>query len=310
MKNKSLLWLVLLYGCVFAGPVEGAQQPSPQVVVSIKPIHALVAALMQGVGEPQLLIRGGSPHGYVLRPSEARALSRADLIIWIGHSLESFLKKPLTTLGQNARQLELVEVLRPQLLTVREQGSWDRHKDDGHKQKHAGNGELNPHLWLDPLLAKQVVAQVAVALVEIDPAHQPQYQKNARQLGARLDSLHARLKAQLAAVKDVPYVVFHDAYQYFEAAYELNAVGSISIDPERQPGAKRILEMRRKITSLKARCVFSEPQFEPRLLATLIEGSDARTGILDPLGAELTAGPESYFLLMNRLAENLLSCLE
>ena len=310
MKNIPLLWLTILCCWVFSSPVWSAQQTSPQVVVSIKPIHSLVSAVMQGVGVPQLLIKGGSPHGYVLRPSEARALARADLIIWIGHQLESFLEKPLMTLGQNARQLQLIEVLRPQLLPVREQGSWDRHKDDDHEQKHAKGGEVNPHLWLNPLLAKQVVAQAAVALAEIDPAHQQQYQENAKQLGVRLDRLHVRLKAQLAPVKDVPYVVFHDAYQYFETAYGLNAIGSISIDPERQPGVKRIREIRRKITSLNARCVFSEPQFKPRLLATLIEGTGAGTGILDPLGADLAAGPESYFLLMNRLVEDLLRGLE
>lgn len=310
MKIISLLWLTILCSFSLVSPGWSAQKTFPQVVVSIKPIHSLVSAVMQEVAEPQLLVKGGSPHGYVLRPSEARALARADLIIWVGHQLESFLEKPLATLGQNARQLELVEVLRSQLLHVREQGSWDRHKHDDNRQKHTEEGEVNSHLWLDPLLAKQIAAQVAVALAEIDPAHQQQYQENLRQLGARLDSLHVRLQAQLAQVRDVPYVVFHDAYQYFETAYGLNAVGSISIDPERQPGARRILEMRRKISSLNARCVFSEPQFEPRLLATLIEGTATRTGILDPLGADLPVGAESYFLLMNRLAENLLSGLQ
>jgi zinc transport system substrate-binding protein len=169
---------------------------------------------------------------------------------------------------------------------------------------------MNPHLWLNPLLAKQVVTQTAAALSEIDPAHQQQYQQNAEQLQARLDALHLRLEAKLAPVKTIPYVVFHDAYQYFENAYGLNAVGSITVDPERQPGAKRILEMREKIQSLNARCVFSEPQFEPRLLATLIEGTGARTGTLDPLGSELPAGPESYFLLLNNLADDLLRGLQ
>jgi len=146
-------------------------------------------------------------------------------------------------------------------------------------------------------------------LGEIDPAHREHYQNNAERLKRRLDELHRQLKPRLAPVSKIPYVVFHDAYQYFEAAYGLNAVGSITVDPERQSGARRIGEMREKIKELRARCVFSEPQFMPRLVATIIEGTGARTGVLDPLGAELPAGPESYFRLLKALADNLLEGL-
>ena len=309
MKKCFSLTLVAFCLSLLGHPAWSVQQIQPQVVVSIKPIHALVSAVMKGVAEPQLLIKGGgSPHGYALRPSEARALSRADLIVWVGPQLESFLEKPLATLGQNARQLELTREMRSQLLSVREQGNWESHAHDEELQ-HGEDDEINPHLWLDPRLAKQVVAHTADALANIDPTHQQLYQTNASAVMERLDTLHRQLQAKLAAVKTVPYVVFHDAYQYFEVAYGLNAVGSITVNPERQSGAKRISEMREKIKRLQARCVFSEPQFEPRLLATLIEGSDTRTGVLDPLGAELTAGAESYFLLMNNLADNLLSGL-
>jgi zinc transport system substrate-binding protein len=284
-----------------------AEPQGPKVVVSIKPLHSLVAGVMAGVGEPQLLIKGGgSPHGYSLRPSEARQLADAQLVVWVGHRLESFLEKPLSTLGTNARQLELAEALESDLLPSREGGGWDVHEKNHDHDEH---GEYDQHLWLDPLLAKQIVEKTAAALAEIDPVHQQQYQKNAAQLKARLDSLHAQLKTKLAPVKTVPYVVFHDAYQYFEGAYGLNAVGSITLDPERKPGARRIREIREKIKGLNARCVFSEPQFEPRLVATVIEGSGARTGVLDPIGAELPAGPETYFLLLNALTDNLVAGL-
>lgn len=309
MKTRVLVFILLACSTMLAAPVWSAQQSAPQVVVSIKPIHSLVAGVMQGVAQPQLLIKGGgSPHGYVLRPSEARALSQADLIIWVGHSLESFLQKPLSTLGQKARKLELVDAFEPQLLSLREGGHWETHQSHpepaGHVE-HVERGELNPHLWLDPLLAKQIVATIATTLTELDPDHQQQYQRNAAQLQLRLDRLHTQLQNKLAAVKRTPYIVFHDAYQYFETAYQLNAIGSITVDPERKPGAKRIRQMREKIKQLQARCVFSEPQFKPRLLATIIEGSGAKTGILDPLGAELTPGLESYFQLLNDLADNL-----
>jgi zinc transport system substrate-binding protein len=284
-----------------------AEPQGPKVVVSIKPLHSLVAGVMAGVGEPQLLIKGGgSPHGYSLRPSEARQLADAQLVVWVGHQLESFLEKPLSTLGLHARQLELAEALESDLLPPRKGGGWDAHEKNHDHDEH---GDHDQHLWLDPRLAKQIVEKTAAALAEIDPVHQQQYQKNATQLKVRLEGLHAQLKTKLAPVKNIPYVVFHDAYQYFEGTYGLNAVGSIAIDPERKPGARRIREIREKIKGLNARCVFSEPQFEPRLVATVIEGSGARTGVLDPLGAELPAGPETYFLLLNALADNLVAGL-
>lgn len=307
---KSFLLITFIVGLLSAPLTTSAQSSAPQVVVSIKPIHALTAAIMQGVAEPKLLISGGgSPHGYVLRPSEARALAKADLIIWVGHQLESFLEKPLTTLGHQARQLELLEALQPHLLKSRTGGQWEEQaphaSPTGEDEHHAGQ-TLNPHLWLDPLLAKQIVATLTDSLVATDPAHRAQYRRNAARLQERLDALHAQLSSKLAAVKDIPYIVFHDAYQYFESAYGLRSIGSISIDPERKPGAKRIRQMREKIVQLNARCVFSEPQFEPRLLATIIEGTGARTATLDPLGATLAPGPESYFQLLNNLADDLL----
>lgn len=291
--------------------VWAAAPQGPRVVVSIKPLHSLVAGVMQGVGEPQLLLQGGSsPHGYVLRPSEARLLNEAQLVVWVGPQLEGFLQKPLATLGGKARQLQLAAELQSQLLPARSGGNWeaDNH-GHGHGHGHGSPGGRDQHLWLDPLLAKGIVEQTAAALTALDPTNQSQYQHNAARLQQRLDQLHLQLKSRLAPVQKVPYVVFHDAYQYFEAAYGLSAVGSLTIDPERKPGAKRIREIRARIQTLQARCVFSEPQFEPRLVATVTEGSGARSGVLDPIGAALPAGPEAYFLLLNSLADNLLAGL-
>lgn len=325
VKISILLVKLILFFWAAAPLAWAGEDRGPAVVVSIKPVHALVAGVMQGVAEPQLLVkRGGSPHGYVLRPSEARALADADLVIWVGHALESFLDKPLSTLAGKSRQLILAEALAGQLLPLRAGGGWDVHGHDletaeesehGHAKAtkpqsdethESGSAEGNLHLWLSPLLAKQIVAQSTALLSEIDPTHQHIYRQNAAQLEARLDQLHQQLTDKLAPVRAVPFVVFHDAYQYFEVAYGLNAVGSLTVDAERKPGARRISEIRAKIKALDARCVFSEPQFESRLVATLIEGTGARSGVLDPLGSGLAEGPESYFQLMHNLADNLL----
>lgn len=319
--RKIIISVLITIACT-GGYALGAEKPS--VVVSIKPIHALVAGVMQGVAEPKLLVQGGaSPHNYSLRPSDARAIAKADMVVWVSPRLESFLEKPLQNLAKNAKHLTLVEVIEGPLLEIREGGAWEGHhheheavhheheaehhdhNDKEHDNEHAD--EVNPHIWLSPVLAKQIVSSTARVLSELDPAHQQLYAENSSKLQARLDKLDSELKARLAPIKTVPYVVFHDAYHYFENTYGLNAVGSITIDPERAPGAKRITEIRAKIKDLQARCVFSEPQFESRLAQTVIEDTGARTGILDPLGADLAPEENSYFVLLNNLADNLIS---
>jgi len=321
---------------------------SPKVVVSIKPIHSLVSSIMEGVATPTLLVKKGSPHAYTLRPSEARALAKADLVIWIGHEMESFLEKPLQTVAAKSQKLELAEVLESSLLTTRSGTEWDEHEhhdehkghddhdddehhdehkghddhDDEHHDEHKGHddhddeheghhhGVLDLHLWLDPKMAQQIVAESTKKLIEIDPEHATQYQSNADKLTLRLETLDADLKEKLEPVKTVPYLAFHSAYQYFETAYGLNAVGSVTIDPDRKPGAKGISEIRERVKRTKARAVFSEPQFESSLVKTIIEGTGATTGVLDPLGSDIEQGPEAYFILLNSLADNLVTSLK
>ena len=290
-----------------APPAAGA---TPRVAVSLKPLHSLVAGVMEGVGEPELLLRGaGSPHTYSLKPSEARLLEGAEVIFWVGGALETFLEKPIGALGSRARTVGLLQAPGIAALPAREGGAWDGHGGEGNAAHSAAGDSLDGHLWLDPGNAKAVAAIAAAELGEVDPANRERYAANAARLAARIDALDAELAARLAPVRGVPYVVFHDAYQYFERRYSLRAVGSVAVSPERSPGAKRVREIREKIQGLGARCVFGEPQFAPALLATLTEGTGARTGELDPLGAGLPAGPEAWFALMRALAASLANCL-
>ena len=283
----------------------GIAYAGPRVVVTVKPLHSLVAGVMAGIGEPDLIIRGaGSPHTYSLKPSDARLLENAQVIFWIGESLEAFMEKPLAALGSKTRIVEVMQIPGITLLPGREGGAWDEHA--GHD--HGGDGH-DGHLWLDPANARVIAREVAAALGQVDPGNRGRYAANAETLVAHIDALDAELKAQLAPVHDIPFVVFHDAYQYFEKSYALRAVGSITVSAERKPGARRVKEIRDKIRSLGVRCVFSEPQFSSALVDTLIEGTNTRTGTLDPLGAGLPAGPEAYFTLMRDLGSSLAECL-
>ncbi len=276
---------------------------APRVVVSIKPIHSLVANIMAGAETPTLLVKqGGSPHGYAMRPSEARALHQADLVIWVGPELESFLEKPLAS--GSKRQLQLAAAMPDLLLPIRTGGQWQK-QDQTHHHNDDHTREFDPHLWLGLAQAQRIATVTVAALIDIDPANRELYQANGKTLQHRLTRLQTELEQRLTPFADVPYVVFHDAYQYFETSFDMNAVGSVAIDPERSPGIRRILEIRSRIKDLDARCVFSEPQFEPRLVATVIEGTGAATADLDPVGADLPAGPDAYFTLMRNMGEAL-----
>lgn len=297
-----LLSIALL---VFFSSWSAAADP-PRVVVSIKPIHSLVANLMTGIAEPDLLIEGGgSPHGYALRPSEARALSEADLVVWVGPELESFLQKALQSLSSDSRKLQITAGMPEMLLPARTGGGWTEQADEHAGEAHHHAHDFDPHIWLGLPQARRIAELATRELVAIDPANADRYRDNAVTLQKRLQALESELEEKLAPVRDIPYIVFHDAFQYFEKAFRLNAVGALTLDPERKPGIRRVLEIREQIRRLKARCVFSEPQFEPRLVQTVVEDTGAASGTLDPVGAELAAGPDAYFILMRNLATDL-----
>jgi zinc transport system substrate-binding protein len=321
--------------CFLSSPAR-ANEP-PAAVASIKPLHSLVAGVMEGVGEPYLLVQGGgSPHGYVMRPTDARMLANARLIFWVGEGMETFLMRPIKTLGEHADVVELGRAPGIVLLPLREGGAWDSHAHeehaeheghDGHEEhsgheeheegeEHGdshghdhGEGAFDMHVWLDPQNAGAMADAIADSLAKADPARAEIYRANALQLQERLWALDGELARSLAPVKDRPYIVFHDAYPYLEGRYNLSPVGSITLDPHHAPGAKRLIEIRDKIRETGALCVFTEPQFSPGVAETVVEGSQTKLGVLDPLGAEIADGPDLYFNLLENLGENLRNCL-
>ena len=318
---------------------SAAGHAAPKVVASIKPVHSLVASVMQGVAEPQLIIEGaGSPHTYSLRPSQARALQEADLIFWIGHELEAFLEKPVETIGTGAKSIELIDAHDLVKLPFREGGAFEGHDhgehggehghadhDDDKHDDHAGHdhdethghddghghahGAFDAHIWLDPENAKAMVSEIAEALSAADPDNAAAYEANAAKTVERIETMRTDIDARLAPLRGRGFIVFHDGYQYFEKRFGVTASGSITVSPEVMPGAERVAEIKARIGELGATCVFAEPQFEPKLIQVVTEGTDARSGVLDPLGAELADGPDLYFGLIDGLASSMEQCL-
>jgi len=282
------------------------------VVASIKPIHSLVAAVMGDTGRPDLLVKGaGSPHTYALRPSEARMLEKAKVIFWVGDELETFLAKPLESLAANATVVTLSDMQGLTLLDVREGGSFEHHDHDhdAHEEHDHDHGSKDMHLWLDPENARVIVKDVAKTLSEADPTNASTYEQNAEAVDQRLATLIEETNARLASVKEKRFIVFHDAYHYFEDRFELQPAGSISVNPETPPSAQRVKEIQERIASANAACVFAEPQFEPRIVTVVTEGTNAKAGQLDPLGANLEDGPNLYFNLIESLATSFVDCM-
>lgn len=313
MKKLSLPLLasamIVLTGSIFYG--VAAAQEVPDVAVSIKPLHSLVASVMTGVGEPKLIVGGtASPHTYSLKPSNAADLQNAKVVFWLGAGFEHFLTQPMESLALKATVVALEDAPGLVKLPFREGGAFDAHEDeDAHEAHDDHEEETDLHFWLDPQNAAIMVTSIRDALVTADPAHAAQYNANAKALQANLAALDLETEASLTPLKDKPFIVFHDAYQYFERRYGLRVAGSITVSPETTPGAERVQEIHDKIQTLGALCVFAEPQFEPKLVSVVIEGSNARTGTLDPEGGTLTEGPSLYFTLIRNLTASLKDCL-
>ncbi len=281
---------------------------APRVVVSIKPVHSLVAALMAGVAVPRLLMSGAaSPHGYALKPSDAKALAGADVVIWIGPALETSLKRLLSNLSKRVMIVELLRTRGLTRLKPRPAGAWTSSQHEHHVPR--TNDSVDPHIWLDPGNARAIVRGVLNILANVDPTNSNAYTANAARLSTRLDKLDRQIADLLAPIASRPFLVFHDAVQYLVRRYRLNAIGAIVLNPSLRPGAKRLRRLRTWVKTHGVACVFTEPQFKSALIDVVIEGTRARIGVLDPLGVDLAAGPDHYARLMLRNAQALSDCL-
>jgi zinc transport system substrate-binding protein len=308
------------------------------VVASIKPVHSLVAGVMQGVGEPKLIIDGAaSPHTFALKPSQAVALEKADVVFWVGRALETFLEKHLETLSSKARSVELIGAQGLIKYKFREGVAFERHDhaQDAHRHDHKTGAKhvhdthqghhqhartergarnryrsnADAHIWLDPVNAKAMVGAIERTLSAVDPGNAATYRRNATAVTKGLDELVVEVSSHVESARGKGFIVFHDSYQYFERRFGLAASGSITVSPEVMPGARRIGELRSKVKTMGAACVFSEPQFQPRLVSTIVEGTSAKTAVLDPLGADLKNGPALYFKLIRQMSRAFKDCL-
>ena len=292
---------------------------APKVIASIVPVHSIVASVMGDVGTPELLLSGkNSEHTASLSPQQLSDLGKADVVFMIGAGLEHKLGQVSGSDAVGGKKFTaLSEVAGIKTLPVRQGGTFEVHEEhegEEHEgEEHDDHDEailkFDPHVWLDPENAKAMTNAVAADLSKADPDNAKTYEANAAANVASLDQLTADITAETKPIQNKPFVVFHDAYQYFEKRFGLTAVGSISDVSAAAPSAKRLNEIRSKLEETKAVCVFREPQFDAKYVTVVLEGSKAKAGILDPIGSDITPGPKAYAELLTRLAEGARDCL-
>ena len=332
--SKSLLFGPLAGILLILTPLKA----DINVVTSIKPLHSLTSYIMEGVGEPDLIIDGvASPHNFQIKPSHAKMLQKADLGIWVGEELESFLPSALKSIPKNAVVFELLDQSGLKKLKFREKNIFeghddhdehghdehakkeddhddhdehgkkeDDHDDHGHDEHGHAHGEYDPHIWLDPSNAKVIVKKITNQLSKIDKDNSSVYKANSKKLLKDLDGLIKEVKNEIN--KDASFVVFHDAYQYFEKRFGINVIGALTVNPDVMPGAEQLSEIREVIEHEKAKCIFSEPQFNPNIINSIASDTGVKTGVLDPLGANIEKSKGMYFQLIQDMSGSLKDC--
>lgn len=287
----------------------------PLVISTIKPVQALVYRIAGGKNSSlelhQLLPDGASPHHFALRPSDMQSLEQAKIIFRIDPALETFLDKPLASLPASTSVVALANSTGVKLLPNRTaHHDADEPEAELHNEAVGVNASKDLHIWLNPQNALAMTQTIAEALSKADPAHQADYQRNARELQAQITATDQQIRTQLQGLQTKPYLAFHDAWQYFDTHYGLNFAGAVTLDVSRQAGARHIQEIRHLIEQEKAVCLFQEPQFPPALVKTLAEGSKIKVGELDPLGMKLPLDDNTYTQLLQTAADSFAHCLQ
>ncbi|SPJ26003.1 zinc ABC transporter substrate-binding protein [Palleronia abyssalis] len=336
----------------------------PAVAADIAPVHSLVARVMEGVGTPELIVQPGtSPHGYSMRPSEARAVEQADAVFWIGPELTSWLGRTLETLAGDAVVTGLLDAEGTRTLEFREGATFEAHDhgdedhdaeahddhddgedaqdhehaeghEDGHDHEHdeaehdheeehdhdhedadhAHDGEghahegVDPHAWLDPENGKAWLDVIAAELSELDPENAETYRSNAAAGQQEIDAASEDVRETLDRIGPLTFVVFHDAYHYFEARFDYEAVGAIALSDASDPSPARVEEVQDTVEALGVECVFAEPQFNQNMVRVVLDGTEGRSGVIDPLGMDIDTGPDFYPDLLHSIADQIAAC--
>ncbi|WJD48829.1 MULTISPECIES: zinc ABC transporter substrate-binding protein ZnuA [unclassified Enterobacter] len=312
MLHKNTLLCAAVSAALWAGLSTGA---NAAVVTSLKPIGFIASAIADGVTNTEVLLPdGASEHDYALRPSDVKRLQSADLVVWVGPDMEAFMQKTTQKIPQ-AKQVVMAELpgVKPLLMKGAEEDEHEHeggHDHDENGDHHHHHGEYNMHIWLSPDVARLAAVAIHQKLVEVMPQSRAKLDANLKDFEAQLAQTDEQVGKELAPLKGKGYFVFHDAYGYFEKHYGLTSLGHFTVNPEIQPGAQRLHEIRTQLVEQKATCVFAEPQFRPAVIEAVARGTSVRMGTLDPLGTSIKLSKASYPQFLTQLANQYSGCLK
>ncbi|EKP0312104.1 zinc ABC transporter substrate-binding protein ZnuA [Aeromonas veronii] len=289
-----------------------------EVLTTIKPLGFIAAAITDGVSEPKVLLpTGASPHDFSLRPSDIRNINSAGLVVWVGPELEGFMAKPL---ANHPHALALTQVEGMPLFNYATQDSHDSHDHDDHDHAAHGHGDhdegheghhhegVDPHIWLGPTQAKVIAKAIASELGKLDPANQARYDANLAAFDTKVDAKDKVIAGQMKAVNEKGYFVFHEAYGYWERHYGMSSKGHFTVSPERRPGAKTLVDIRKALEEKQASCIYAEPQFSPAVIESVARNTGAKVLLLDEVGEQVPLGPDGYPQFMQQLADAFTQC--
>lgn len=298
-KPQHLLHLILLLTLSVSVRAEAPLR----VLSSITPLQLIAGEVLTNVGTAEVLLpAGASPHQYALRPSEVRNIQDADIVIWVGPSLERFLMKPLQ---QTPAQ---VITLLPEDPAAH---SDEQHSEHGHEDdEHHHHGGIDPHIWLSPAHALEIAEQIVQQAIKLRPQAKAQLEKNLLSFALALAEQDQQLMARFSALSEAGFMTFHDAYGHFVKHYHLNQLGSFTVNPSRKPGARRLAELRQTLADSGARCVFSEPQFSAAIIQSVTKGMAVNVTELDPLGQAFSPAPGAYLAFLGTFGEKIAECLK
>ncbi|MDN8598919.1 zinc ABC transporter substrate-binding protein ZnuA [Citrobacter sp. S2-9] len=312
MLHKNTLLFAALSAALWGSATHAA---NAAVVASLKPLGFIASAIADGVTETEVLLPdGASEHDYSLRPSDVKRLQGADLVVWIGPQMEAFMEKSVKNIPE-AKQVTIAQLpsVKPLLMKGGDDDDDEHDHDHAHDEKgddHHHHGDYNMHLWLSPEIARSSAVAIHDKLVELMPQSRAKLDANLKDFEAQLAQVDKQVGNELAPLKGKGYFVFHDAYGYYEKHFGLTPLGHFTVNPEIQPGAQRLHEIRTQLVEQKATCVFAEPQFRPAVVEAVARGTSVRMGTLDPLGTHIALGKTSYSAFLTQLANQYASCLK
>jgi len=299
-----------LITCFF---VSASYADVPDVVTDIAPTHSLVSMIMKDIGEPKLLIKANeNPHDYRLRPSKAKALEQADIVFWIASDLTPSLVKTIPNIATRAESVELIKLEGTEILYMRESVAFAE-EDHGHGENHDEHDEhenVDPHAWLSINNGMNWLDKIANKLSILDPENKTQYQKNAQLAKLELSQTGKKIEKMLASKNDGNFLVYHDAYQYFEKSFNISPTGAVQLGDATDPSPAELIVLQNKVKELKIECVFTNPQIDPRLLGSIFNDLNLEISTLDPIGIGLELGYNQYNNLLLEMGKAIAKCLK